>query len=862
MSAQEDLKEFLFWLFEYTENPVEIRSLGPEENDRKSIFTRTLDEVLIHTSRRVGWNHYYGVATRTPGKHRGTLEEVTELPAVWVDIDTYKLKIGWDEAVRKLESCLCPPSCIIMTGGGIHALWKFKEAVDISGGRGHEDLSAINRQLAGVFAGDTNVCDMARILRLPGFANQKYLDKPVCCIHRINSNQYDPSDLEDWLARQPPLLEGEKQARKATAAPENPFTVYAAAAGFKAPIDITARLDAMRLRGNGDASIHQTQLAVSGSMVAHGMDDDDIVTAILETTRRAAGYEGENWNWRREEKGIREMIAGARKKGYDQPRSRQDARPAPVALVQRDATTGGASPVVDLAAEKEKRKPKPAKEPTEQQIYKLADQVVQWWRDKHGEIKAIGGVLWTYRDGYWSRRTDRDDDYFRRGVHGIIRAAGFDGKSSFVTSVYGAAIGGPEIQADEPAWNSSGLLILRNGALDPMTGEMSPHSPDHWATSRVEADWRPGTAAPAWQQFWRDALRDVAGRDGIRATLMECMGAGLVKNLPREMRKGLFITGPSRCGKSVVAQVYRAMFSRVASPKVRQLGEKFGLQGLTSAQAWICDDAIGEREEMDAEFYKVIVTGEPVSISQKNKPDMEISFDIPVLLTANHLPKVKDNSEAVYNRTLVCPLVNVFSEASAALYVQQHGIEIAEHIIRDELSAVLEELVYGYRRLRMRCRFDPPEEMLAAVQEFQDENNPVGAWAREGMTLNAHVMVDNRDILGAVNGWRHLNYGEGKEFAGRMIIPALKRLFPSLREHKSVGWRYIVGLALTEEGQRHLEHWKAQTKDYGWLGGINDSPNKSAPAASTVSMKMDRKDDPFEPSASPPPPSGSRAPRF
>ena len=57
----------------------------------------------------------------------------------------------------------------------------------------------------------------------------------------------------------------------------------------------------------------------------------------------------------------------------------------------------------------------------------------------------------------------------------------------------------------------------------------------------------------------------------------------------------------------------------------------------------------------------MVVTGEARSVPRKGLPNVETRFGIPVLWTANHLPRVKDDSQAVYNRAILVPLTKVFS---------------------------------------------------------------------------------------------------------------------------------------------------------------------------------------------------------
>ena len=79
----------------------------------------------------------------------------------------------------------------------------------------------------------------------------------------------------------------------------------------KPPIDVEARLAAMQFEGAGEASIHQTQLSVTASLLRTGVALEEATRQVLEATRAAVANDprAAKWNWRREERKIRRMGA-------------------------------------------------------------------------------------------------------------------------------------------------------------------------------------------------------------------------------------------------------------------------------------------------------------------------------------------------------------------------------------------------------------------------------------------------------------------------------------------------------------------------------------------------------------------------
>src|SRR5688500_12557195 len=162
--------EWLTTLFQWTEGAVELRACPNERGKGRSrcIFTRDQDEVgeFVRRWDVDGHGVYFGVCTRQPDTSPpGTIETTAECPAVKVDID----KIAKDLALAALQGAFLPPSAIVDSGRGLHAYWLLKEPEDVAAALTNDHpLVALEQALARIFGGDRAVCDLARIMRLPG----------------------------------------------------------------------------------------------------------------------------------------------------------------------------------------------------------------------------------------------------------------------------------------------------------------------------------------------------------------------------------------------------------------------------------------------------------------------------------------------------------------------------------------------------------------------------------------------------------------------------------------------------------------------------------------------------------------------
>jgi P4 family phage/plasmid primase-like protien len=839
--------DFLTALFgDAADHNFELRSLP---NDRgnglpKSVFTRDPDKIIAHCVRRDedGRGMFVGMATRLPDRRSGTRADVSELGHLWVDIDTGKLGLDPQVVVDKMKSLPLPPTAIVSSGGGLHGYWKLREPLDVRQGiDGAGDLEdrvvAVLRQLAGVLAGDIAVCDLARVLRLPGTMNTKPgIGKLVEEIYADWTRTYEFEEIEDWLSWQRPLVDLPKSDTDGKDVPED--DLYMAAAkkyGWKPPIDVQDRLTRMRLGGDGDASIHQTQLHCSAAMVAHGYADDLIVEMLLARTREAAGWVGERWNWRREEQEIRKMIAGARAKGFARKREQETTEEAEP---KKEATNDGpADNVSDLGAARQKKhereerakaqaqaQPGGAKQEKvskDEKIEQVAGAVIGKWTGERGPLLSTEGALWTYSDatGIW------------RPVEGGLKAAleveistmastmKAGRNVQFLNSVYTAIVRTRAIFVENVAWNDSGLIVGQNGAIDPRTRAIVPHVEDHYATHRIEATIDPKADCPQWIEFLRANFTGPE-QQAIIDTLAEYFGASLIRGKTRELRKALIVHGLTRTGKTQLANVLRAVVGgNTCGMRARDLDDKFGMQPLIGASGWIADDAVSTGEFLDAERFKVIVTGEQVSIQRKNMTNWDGCLDLPVCLTANHLPRVRDQSDAVYNRALVLPMNKTWHEATAG---ERSPSSI---IIETELGGVVNWALDGLARLLARRHYDPPPVMAAANREFRANNAPVPSWMERSVEACEFFMVDRRDIVASFNGWRMEEDGaEARLVGGRWLIPEIRKAMPGIGDHGGGGrGRFLTGLRLTEEGIRYVRELEAHFFGKKVSSGSTDS---------------------------------------
>lgn len=185
---------FLSEWFSDCEGKIELRAI-PTKQAHDRLFFKIDDFVGIKNfcQKKADKDLYFGLSTRNG--QGGTKADIVNIPGTWADID-FK-NILRKDVDKLLKECPLQPTFVVLSGGGYHAYWKFREPTD-----NLEIVELINRQLAQYFGSDP-VHDATRILRLPDTFNHKYDPKrPVKILIHNENRQYNQGDFEEHL---PPL---------------------------------------------------------------------------------------------------------------------------------------------------------------------------------------------------------------------------------------------------------------------------------------------------------------------------------------------------------------------------------------------------------------------------------------------------------------------------------------------------------------------------------------------------------------------------------------------------------------------------------------------------------------------------------
>jgi P4 family phage/plasmid primase-like protien len=873
--------DFLKALLANTTGPAYICSFTNErlEGGERHIIGRNFAHVqgFMEKWDINGRGTFVCVSTQREGTQKRNKENCKETNAGHTDIDFKGVDgLGAEprgEVLKQLKRLKYQPSAIVFSGNGIHVYYFFKEPVDTQANK--ERLEAFYRQLADVMAGDLAVCEVSRVMRLPGSRNSKDgASTPVEIIELHPERRYDLEELEEWLSEQSPvMLRVEREIGK-TVGEIDPFAEYAKQVGFKPSIDVQARLDAMMYMGAGDSSVHQTQIQCAAAMLSKGTTMEEVVDVLLKATRVAAGAYGARWNWRIEERNIRRDCDGwIKKHPPEEKKKREPARetaperkperkperepvperkPEPVKKPDLKVIDGGGGAAVAQAT-----MPGITKAPPKDVPSVVVGGLINAIRKDGRDIMLTEGEVWLYKDGVWQIMTASDEQWLRSLIQRGFDQLGEAKKTAALNNTWKLLVEHPELYKRKVEWSDDKVIVCGNGVLDIDTRQFSPHGPQWCARRKITTTYDPAATCPQFLALLASMFSLHPSAQAAIEMYREWLGAALaVPRLTREQRKALLVVGKSRSGKTELSSCARDLIGEpVASPSVSEISETFGMQNFIGKSAWIRDDAINEGDRLDPQRFKIIVTGEPIAIRRMAQAALETRLQIPVLLTANSLPRARDASDAVYNRSIVLRLDRVISEREAAEMRTAMGVpaglSIGSHIMAAEAPGVLNWALDGLAKLLQRGLFDVPDSVADDIREFKEANNPVAEFARAAVMVSKDHKVERSDLLCAFHGWQREEQGEeARASGGRWFFPRLRELIEGATDQKSNGMRFVTGIALTDEG---LHYWLTHRVGQQLRGGSSgfstacdqvnrpleraDHPSKKPPSIAALALR-------------------------
>src|ERR1700741_2483269 len=358
------------------------------------------------------------------------------------------------------------------------------------------------------------------------------------------------------------------------------------------------------------------------------------------------------------------------------------------------------------------------------------------------------------------------------------------------------------------------LLNLKNYMVDIKGDNILSHHPDYYSTIQLPYIYDINAKC----DLWLKTLHEIFEGDTKRIELLqEFFGYCLTYDV--EQKKALLLLGESDTGKSTVLFTLRDLVGQpnCSSVPLKYLSNPQYTPMMVNKLVNIDADVAKDASNYEAEF-KIITSGEPISCNQKFIETFEFIPKCKIVLAANIFPKITDHSSAFYKRLILIPCDRIFDEKEKNRFLNLQ--------LKDELPGIWNWAMAGLRRLKKRGMFEQHDFMKNAVQELEDENNPVNSFFEEHIEIAFEQYIEKAELYEKYKEWTYItkNYTLSKERFAACVYQKFHKETPnqarSSSDSRSYIWKNIKYVHFKDDNKHEI--------DFREPAAVNNSSNVKA----------------------------------
>ena len=351
--------------------------------------------------------------------------------------------------------------------------------------------------------------------------------------------------------------------------------------------------------------------------------------------------------------------------------------------------------------------------------------------------------------------------------------------------------------ADGTRQELSGLIMLRNGALDAATRRLTPPDPRLFAVNCLPFDYDPNAPQP---ERWRQFINELWPGDEYKQERINLQKLfGLLLTTETRYQKAFMMIGPRRSGKSTIGKVLTGLLGRdnVVFPKMNSLTGEFGLQPLIDKQVAILTDArisTSSGASRVAECLLSISGEDAQSINRKYLAPWSGKLGVRFLILTNELPRIIDVSGALPSRFIIWQLYECFEG--------REDLTLEDKLMK-ELPGILNWALRGVDRLAAKPRFIMPRASRRALRTLQELSSPVSLFLRECCVVGVNDGIRTTTLYKAWCAWCEQN---GQRATSDIVFGRdLSAQMPHIvKTGKPKRYR---GIDLNDDGRELLKTW-------------------------------------------------------
>lgn len=267
------------------------------------------------------------------------------------------------------------------------------------------------------------------------------------------------------------------------------------------------------------------------------------------------------------------------------------------------------------------------------------------------------------------------------------------------------------------------LLNCLNGTLNLTTGQLLAHNPQHLITRIVNVVYDPSATCPKFKTFLH---RIFAGNNDLIGYIWRLLGYCLTGRTDEQSLTFFYGTGAN--GKTTLVRLVLVLlfdFASSASADLLMLknndSQSNDLARLRGARL-VSVNEVNEGARLDEAKVKTLTGGDPVTARFLFQEFFEYFPQFKLILVGNHKPTIKGRDHGIWRRIHLVPFTVTIPQDECDPCLLEK--------LKAELPGILAWAVQGCVEWQ-KVGLKPPQEVIAAVQEYRETEDVFGQWLRD-----------------------------------------------------------------------------------------------------------------------------------
>ena len=282
-----------------------------------------------------------------------------------------------------------------------------------------------------------------------------------------------------------------------------------------------------------------------------------------------------------------------------------------------------------------------------------------------------------------------------------------------------------------------GLLPVKNGLLDLVHLNLKPFDKNKIFTYKINVDFDITKKSPKWENF----LTQVLKTEDI-PTLQEWLGYTLLPHMP--FHKMMWFFGSGRNGKGTIIRTLEHILGKRNCSHL-ELSEFSGDRRFSVALLYgkliNVSSEPNVLRELQTPLLKNITGEDSLDAEIKNKQRrLTFTNTAKPFVIGNRFPKVNDVTVAFWDRVLLLSFPNSFIDKEQKPNIEKEWLNDP-----DEVSGILNWMLFGLHRLLENGVFTQSQTQREVITEFKRASDSIGAWLIERVEFNKDAILPRED---------------------------------------------------------------------------------------------------------------------